>query len=162
VKCIINATLPIVLIGSLIGPAFASPDERPRGRLIGDGIKLPREIVASKTGIQRAGEILKWMTDRGAQRVRTCVPTRGGCATSFFIKLDNGSYLSLQLHDSGPIYCRFNADLDNSFCYAFKENYYFAHVRDTETKVWFVKYDERSGGAAQPVQTKPPSDDIEM
>jgi hypothetical protein len=129
-------------------PAYA--DARQEGRLIGDGVKLPREYVPGKSGQERRDEILGWMFDHGGRTGHACNTTEKFCTTFAYVSLDDNGMLQINeraYFDGTPpisFYCRSNGSDDIDACYVFETGSYVVRAKDGATGEWKVMWTSNS------------------
>lgn len=139
----------------------AMADDAPRGRRIGNGVNLPREIVANKDPATRAGEIWRWMSERVSETKRDCATKQKLCVDTIVAPLDTGAALMLmriQPTDGRrdiDVYCRSNKQIDVRFCYRMQTDEYFIQTKDSQTKNWDTTWEEKPAQAATPAKPKP-------
>lgn len=127
----------------------ASAADTPRGKIIGDGINLPREFVAGKGPAARAIEILTWMKERGSTTDRECDAKKKRCAFHSKLVLSNGGVLWLSSfeHFDGTqdytTYCRTSPTKDTVACYNLQSATYFSKVKDSASGKWETIWNER-------------------
>lgn len=156
----------ITLLAGVLLAVPAMADDAPRGRRVGDGVNLPREVAANKTAAQRANEIWQWMLERDGKTSRSCYTKDKYCVDKVVISLTGGGSLQLsyfQNLDGRPnlhVYCRFNPAHDLQLCYRMQRDQYLVMMKDSISKEWGLTWDE--GANSETTSSKPKPSDIEL
>jgi hypothetical protein len=127
----------------LLASSAAVAGEPNIGRLIGDGITGPREIVAGRSGLARLEEVRRWFKSSDkAETMRLCEIKTEPCVDIISIPLveDGHTTLSLMYVDRGKK-TRPDADYRNAgeyfmLCYSFTDSVYRARIRDGYGTPW--------------------------